>query len=338
MMLDDDSLLSAYLDDELDPPDLRRVEHALRHDPDLARQVADLRRVRDLVAGLPRPAAPDDLALNVVVRIDQKRHYRSLLIATGSLAVAASLFVHVALPFLERSRQQPSVLADWGPLPAGVALSGTTDPATDDPAPALAPPISVIELAGPPREAAIEAWERDFLAVLDRPEVERFLIPVQRLDVATIGEIENDVKNTVRQRPVYYRLDLKQGDEPTTDGPALDVGKAVVFTLEATEPELSALVTRLSACSALTGKISSEPAEPRLLTAIRGASGVQALEGVQGAIISRIDPRLVDRFALLEARGRRSSEPIPEVDDAPPADGKTPSTVMIWLVSRPADD
>lgn len=331
MMLDDESLLSAYLDDELGPSDRQRVELALRDDPGLVRKVAELRRVRDLVAGLPRPSAPDDLALRVVVRIDQKRHYRTLLIATGSLAVAASLFVHVALPYLERS-QRSTIVTDWGTPPEWPGLGSPVDSPTDDVELAQAAP----ELAGPPREAAVEVGTRNFLAALERPQVERFLVPVRDLDPATIETIEHDVKDTVRQRPAYYRVDL--ASLPAEAGPG---GPAVVFALEATELELSALVARLSSCPALAGKISSEPAAPPLLTAVRGVSGVQAAEGVQGAIISRIDPRLVDRFALLEARGAgRSTVPLPvpdgDPDDLP--DGKKLSTVLIWLAAGPRGD
>lgn len=331
MTLDDESLLSAYLDDELDPQELRRVEHALRNDPQLGRKVAELRRVRDLVANLPRPAAPDDLALNVVVRIDQQRHYRTLLIATGSLAVAASLFVHVALPYLERS-QQSSIIADWtAPIdPIDPAPGSVADSLPNDGPLVQVPPDPV----GPPREAFVEARERNFLAVLDRPEIERFRIPVRSLDSATIGEIEGDVKNTVRQRPTYYRADIESA--PGRSGPA------VVFTLEATELELSALVTRLSACSALTGKISSELADAGHLASIRKTPEVQAAEGVQGAIISRIDPRLVDRFALLEARSGGRSVVFPPTsplgDPAEPLDGKKLSTVLIWLETGPGDN
>ena len=65
MMLDDNSLLSAYLDDELDPASRFEVENALLTDPRLAEELHELAGVRELLAGLPRPASSRDLAVEV---------------------------------------------------------------------------------------------------------------------------------------------------------------------------------------------------------------------------------------------------------------------------------
>ncbi len=56
MNLDDESLLSAYLDGELDAEGRSAVEAALLSDAGLSDRLRELSAVRDLIAGLPRPA------------------------------------------------------------------------------------------------------------------------------------------------------------------------------------------------------------------------------------------------------------------------------------------
>src|SRR5271157_336742 len=59
MSTDDESLLGAYLDGELDPAQRRAVEAALATDSQLAEKARGFSSVRDLVANLSRPASPD---------------------------------------------------------------------------------------------------------------------------------------------------------------------------------------------------------------------------------------------------------------------------------------
>ncbi len=73
MMLDDKSLLSAYLDDELDPAGRLEVESALLTDPRLSEELHELAGVRELLAGLPRPGLSRDLADEVGARLGRRR-------------------------------------------------------------------------------------------------------------------------------------------------------------------------------------------------------------------------------------------------------------------------
>ena len=57
MNLDDESVLSAYLDDELDAARRRQVAACLQSDPRLVQRLRDLALIRDLVAGLGSPKA-----------------------------------------------------------------------------------------------------------------------------------------------------------------------------------------------------------------------------------------------------------------------------------------
>ena len=72
MTLDDDSILSAYLDGQLGPEQQQAVESALFADPQLAEELRGLAFLRDLMAGLPREASPD--VTSRVMRRVRRRH------------------------------------------------------------------------------------------------------------------------------------------------------------------------------------------------------------------------------------------------------------------------
>ena len=65
--------LSAYADGELSREQSRQVESAVQADPLLAAELKKLRAIRSLVYGLPREAAPDDLAARVQSRAERAR-------------------------------------------------------------------------------------------------------------------------------------------------------------------------------------------------------------------------------------------------------------------------
>ncbi|MCA9046791.1 MAG: zf-HC2 domain-containing protein, partial [Planctomycetaceae bacterium] len=64
-------LLSAYLDGELSPEELRQVEDCLAESPELLAELAELRQVSERVRGVPRPKAPAELHTAVMAAIDQ---------------------------------------------------------------------------------------------------------------------------------------------------------------------------------------------------------------------------------------------------------------------------
>jgi hypothetical protein len=72
MKLDDESLLSAYLDGQLDPDQNRAVESALLSNPQLSDQLRTLTGLRDLVGGLSRDVSVD-VSFAVLERIRSPR-------------------------------------------------------------------------------------------------------------------------------------------------------------------------------------------------------------------------------------------------------------------------
>ncbi|MGC9454583.1 MAG: anti-sigma factor family protein [Phycisphaerae bacterium] len=65
--------LSAYLDGELSEADARRVEAALEDDAELRSELAELRRVREMVASLPASQAPAGFVERVMARAERNR-------------------------------------------------------------------------------------------------------------------------------------------------------------------------------------------------------------------------------------------------------------------------
>ena len=83
MNLDDESLLSAYMDGQLDPDQLQAVESALLSNPQLSEQLRTLTNLRDLVGGLSRDASVD-VSFAVLERIRSPRRLWVRLPATLS--------------------------------------------------------------------------------------------------------------------------------------------------------------------------------------------------------------------------------------------------------------
>src|SRR4051812_25523163 len=122
MMLDDESLLSAYLDDELDPAGRLEVESALLSDPRLAETLHELAGVRELLASLPRPELSRDLALEVGARLGSRRAARPALRAfKPAIAAAAVLMIALSLGwrwYVVQGAHQPvrRAVAATGPI------------------------------------------------------------------------------------------------------------------------------------------------------------------------------------------------------------------------------
>ena len=72
MNLDEETFLTAYLDDELDPELRLGVDSALLSSPALVEDLRDLTAVRDLVAGLGRPAPAVDISVAVLSMIRRR--------------------------------------------------------------------------------------------------------------------------------------------------------------------------------------------------------------------------------------------------------------------------
>jgi len=154
-----ESLLSAYLDDQLPPDERRSVEAAVASDPAAAEALRSLAGVRDLVAGLSRPAGPD-LAPNIMNRLQRRDRQgwrrrpsiQSLRLAAMAGGVAASLAGLALLgdrlppprhPIPPTAPAVPEpILADSAPTPT--------------PTPDVSSEPAVADLVGPPAPTRTE--------------------------------------------------------------------------------------------------------------------------------------------------------------------------------------
>lgn len=93
----DESLIHAFLDDELDPESRRSVEEEARSDAGAAREIGELARLKSLIANGHRPADPPvDVSGAVVSQIrreDARRRARQPIAAATVLALAALLMI-----------------------------------------------------------------------------------------------------------------------------------------------------------------------------------------------------------------------------------------------------
>jgi hypothetical protein len=247
MKSEDESDLSAYLDDELDPGDRRDVEWSLLSDPALAAQLAGLAAAREAVASLSRPEAPCSLVSSVICRIDsverqgRRRPYYWLATAASVLfALILSLRTgllaptpHPAGPVVVQNLAPPDFPAPetspaHGPSPVSVAV-------TLDPAPSPSTPI------GPASDPA-EADRRRVVAMLDRPGLRRILIVTDVLDPSAVERVNGLLRDTARKQSDYGRITVAQGLVVDPEFP----NEAEVFALVMDEPEREYLLAKLA--------------------------------------------------------------------------------------------
>lgn len=117
MNADDESLLSAYLDGQLDPSERQAVETAIVSDPALAGKLRGLRSVSNLISALSRASSPD-VSGHVMRRVADlvpvprpwsrvRRALPRTVLGLASTAAAALLFL---------------LLSRWSPKPTDSTL------------------------------------------------------------------------------------------------------------------------------------------------------------------------------------------------------------------------
>jgi len=215
MTLDDESLLTAYLDGELAPDQRSSIESALLADPELAYGLRRLVEVRELLAGMSRPTIPVDLAGAVVghLRHDASREVlrgpsawpplRSARLAAG-LGLAATVLVALTLalkgPKPVRApgpaTPRPPVVAETRPVERGPADDA---PPSTPPRVASATPGTADGRRPVSEDEAQRASEAEQVReILDSPRLRRIFIVT---DVLGGGAGRDTVEELVRKTP-----------------------------------------------------------------------------------------------------------------------------------------
>jgi hypothetical protein len=298
MNLPEETFLTAHLDGELPPDQRLRVEAALVSDPGAAEDLRALACVRDLVAGLSRPAIPFDVSASVVARIEKRRRIGSFaaligpspatwaarLVALSSAAaaiVATSAVVLLAPkpepqgppPFVHTAPARPNQQPEAGPLKSTTPLSDVVVQAHESPS----------LLPDPGRER--EAEQRHIRRLLDSPDLHKVFVITD-----VVGDAERRVSDVLAKNPrrqaSFGRITVKLGVifDPEFSGE----GNAFVAVVE--EPEFAQLRTDFKG---LFGE-SFKEADPRpeLLTQLADIGQVSVLSGTGVAeLVSPSDAR-----------------------------------------------
>jgi anti-sigma factor RsiW len=228
--LDDESLLSAYLDGELDASRRLKVESALLAQPRLAERLQELAAIRSLVDGLSRPTVEYDLSPAVLheIRTDPILRFqaaaRALRARPGRLALAScgTIAAGLLVAFALRGSTRPPVArpraprANFGPVVTIMPAPRVTAPAAIPLTP-VRPPVEVV--TRPPTVPATALGEADRLAaaeherllrLLDRPGVRRWTLPVDRLSTDELVKVEGAIDRTRRHDPVRVKIRIGQ--------------------------------------------------------------------------------------------------------------------------------
>lgn len=255
MSLNDESLLSAFLDGELDEPTRQQVESAVRSDPRLARKLREMMQVRDLVAGLSRPGSSEWTCAQVMAEIAahetprpmwQRRPARLFALGVGLAAAAGIWGVLGPRPSVappggniagpapranagEAEPESPPVLAEVRP---SVPTERVEPPAPPDEGPVTSAetpsePASLVaaEEVDPSIEARLRAFEHELAGL---PEVSRLVFDLPRGGPVGVRSLEELVATLPRMDPRYVRRDL-----PAADG--ADGHVLFVFRVDAVE-------------------------------------------------------------------------------------------------------
>ncbi len=322
MRLEDETLLSAYLDDELGPQDRLRVESALRSNPELAwrfRQLAEVREILQSLSrirpGLDSASAPDvtEAVLQKLARRREARRSARVLALRSVLVAAAAVLVALTLapwsPWARQDPRQPRI-ADQQAIPdPNLALVGSDQalkiapPTPDevdplllenrsnkselvDHAPTWADRLPIdLELLDRER---LEFEQRDFLReLLERPEVSRLVLKIpDDQDPEPILEVLDDlVDKIVRKQPRYGRIQLNDGLIVDSFRP----GEAIVYTLWADLLERKAILDEFANRVEGDLTLKEEPIDPEVTTMLAETGVLSVHPGSLGEIYQNPD-------------------------------------------------
>ncbi len=257
------------MDGQLSPDQQLLVESALVSDPQLGEELRSLTAVRDLLAGLPRPAAVDVTA-RVRARIPGKSRLQTILAmvpgrvvvlrrparAVGLLGIAAGLLIAVVLTFSYMMR--PAAPRDQAGLPGENVASLKVSPS---PSPA---PLEASEsrwplfASHPNRKAASSQSEAEdhrpgnsrrpaasssalehVSQYLDNPDLRQMFLVSDLMDRSAAQQVASVVEQTTRFN--YYKITIAQGIVIDPRHP----DEATVFALVVNSSELNNLRDRL---------------------------------------------------------------------------------------------
>jgi anti-sigma factor RsiW len=321
---DDETFLTAYLDGELAPAELARVEQALRSDPNLADRLGELARVRDLVAGLPRPPAPFDLSASVVRRLapaparvrrfgprgGRFASYWEVALSAAAVFLAAGFVGYLAL------------LRDLhGPAKRAGRMAVVSAPAPA-PAPAAAPAVAERPAARPraqpsarkggrvsPAAAGTQvtaAEQEQFRAMIDSPNLKRIFFVVDAVGGHAGERVGELVDSLPRADSVYACMTIVPNVVVDPSHP----GAAKVFAVALTDPELRQVRDQLH--EAFPNGVEEAEPDPAVVTQLADVGQVSLLPGT--AVADLESP--AETEARIAIKDRHDGDPVEGAEGA----------------------
>jgi anti-sigma factor RsiW len=321
MSIDENTILSAYLDRQLDLDQERLVESALATDAGLAEELRALTLVHEMVSGLPRDNSVD-VSSRVMERIlgrnnapegvrapaaQIKRHRRRLAV-TGWLTAAAALLIATTLAMVHTNRVRGRGINGHRANQASVA--GATLGST------IVTPASVATTSGSPAQPAsgnsnrsdhsssgpvkpvgdggiglaaaggrpLDSDLQDVRQLLDDPSLRRFFFVRNSRDGKVEQQVATVVEKTVHHG--YFKMTISQGLVIDPRHP----DEATVFTLVVNPGELDDLRNQLQI--ALADQVEERPADPRVVTQLADVGPVELARPASPAAVSIPGERL----------------------------------------------
>jgi len=347
MNRDDDTLLSAYLDGQLDAEERHVVESAVVSNPELAEKLRSLTSLRDLVGSLNREF-PIDVTARVIGRIRPRRHARSGVLphlvylrlvqlsprAAVFTGIAAGLLLCIALavPLLTlryKPRQSPLVGQGSTTLPPRRDLVRGSNLRTSVDELDAAVARAAIEAAGDRSDPAgshvlgrgapsgdsrgvqassiAQALEH-YRQLLDNPNQRRLFRTRDGGDGKAVQQVASVLESTTRLG--FYKITISQGIviDP------LHPGEATVFAALVSASDLDSLRDRLG--RALPDRVDESPVDPAVVTQLADIGRVRAFPSAPFGDVLIPREGLALRTAA-EAGEAVSEEPAAAVELAP---------------------
>ena len=337
---EDESVYSGYLDGELDSLERRAVESALAADPHLAAQIRDLATVRELVAELPHPSAPD-VSHDVLQRIQsgsvRPRPWssvrRNLPWLAGVLATAAALFLATIGPRPHQLRKAPDpverdlVARDHpaGPVEPSVPLKSVPEEravvavrhansaSSDVPARTSPPGDPSPRLAAQPAAQTEELDRTWWRSLIDDPRLQRVFLVTDQLGGQAEYQVESIVERTTRHD--FYKITVSQGIVIDPRHP----DRAVVFAVVLDETQLSPFRDILK--QEFKDRFHDQAVDPTVALQLADIGEVVSLPAHPDAKI--IIPQ--EHIAAMQVNNgptvdQQRAGPVPDLPDSPPAE------------------
>ncbi|WP_422930304.1 anti-sigma factor family protein [Singulisphaera sp. PoT] len=269
MILDDETLLSAYIDGELDATERHRVEMAMLADPSLAEQVRELLAVRDLVDSLPVPVLHVDVTAAVLAEVKSGRVRRPILHrpirlprlrTLVELAVAASVIgsltasMFVSLKFLPPGKDFAGPVAVIPPRPKATKAVEPSPTVVADSTPASAESVAVATVAttappvaprstsqANPGQVTVEHQDHQFVREMLDGSNESHLFVVDVIGDQSPDLVGSMIKDLPRLDSAIGRISIRKGLVFDPKHPA----EATVYAFRADEKELTAFREQL---------------------------------------------------------------------------------------------